>query len=175
MNHIQDAQIYVGTYAKYNAGSIFGKWLILSDYYDKEEFYEACRQLHADENDPEFMFQGYENIPEGLIGESWLSDNFFPLRDELENMDDNRQDAFFEWCEYDGYHIDNMDVSDVIAKFNEAYIGQYNDEEDFAQYEAEACFNIPAEILPYFDYQAFARDLFCTDYYMCDGFVFRRI
>ena len=68
-----------------------------------------------------------------------------------------------------------MDVSDVIAKFNEAYIGQYNDEEDFAQYEAEACFNIPPEILPYFDYQAFARDLFCTDYYMSDGFVFRRI
>lgn len=76
MNNIQDAQIYVGTYAKYNGGSIFGEWLILSDYYDKEEFYEACRQLHADENDPEFMFQDHENIPEGLIGESWLSDNF---------------------------------------------------------------------------------------------------
>lgn len=72
-----EASIYVGTYGKYNAGSIFGKWLNLSDYADKEEFYIACRELHNDEADPEFMFQDYENIPDGLIGESWISDKIF--------------------------------------------------------------------------------------------------
>ena len=39
------ASVYVGTYAKYNNGSLFGAWLDLSDYSDKEEFYEACREL----------------------------------------------------------------------------------------------------------------------------------
>lgn len=36
---LSEAQIYVGTYAKYNNGSIFGKWLDLSDYSDKNEFF----------------------------------------------------------------------------------------------------------------------------------------
>ena len=57
MENISEARIYVGTYAKYNDGSIEGKWLDLSDYSDKEEFYEACRELHKDEEDPESEYQ----------------------------------------------------------------------------------------------------------------------
>lgn len=60
---LSEARVYVGTYAKYNNGSLFGKWLDLSDYSDKEEFIEACWELHKDEEDPELMFQDYENIP----------------------------------------------------------------------------------------------------------------
>lgn len=70
------AAIYVGTYAKYNAGSLFGKWFNLSDFADKDEFLEACKELHKDEDDPEFMFQDRENIPEELVSESWISDIF---------------------------------------------------------------------------------------------------
>ena len=43
------ASVYVGTYAKYNNGSLSGAWLNLSDYSDKEEFYEACRELQPPE------------------------------------------------------------------------------------------------------------------------------
>ena len=57
---LSEASVYVGTYGKYNNGSLFGAWLDLSDYADKEEFYEACRELHKDEEDAEFMFQDYE-------------------------------------------------------------------------------------------------------------------
>ena len=60
------ASVYVGTYAKYNNGSLFGAWLDLSDYSDKEEFYEACRELHKDEEDAEYMFQDWENVPGGI-------------------------------------------------------------------------------------------------------------
>ena len=41
---LSEARVYVGTYGKYNNGSLFGAWLDLSDYADKEEFYEACRE-----------------------------------------------------------------------------------------------------------------------------------
>ena len=63
-------------YRKYNEGSLYGKWLSLSDYADKEEFYKACAELHKDERDPEFMFQDYENIPDSLVGECWISEKF---------------------------------------------------------------------------------------------------
>ena len=56
---LSEASVYVGTYGKYNNGSLLGAWLDLSDYADKEEFYEACRELHKDEEDAEFMFQDY--------------------------------------------------------------------------------------------------------------------
>ena len=46
---LSEAKVYVGTYGKYNNGSLSGAWLDLSDYSDKEEFYEACRELHKDE------------------------------------------------------------------------------------------------------------------------------
>ncbi len=72
----------------------FGKWLDLSDYSDKDEFLEACRELHKDEQEPEFMFQDIENIPEALISESWLSDKFFELRDAIEKLSETEQEAF---------------------------------------------------------------------------------
>ena len=50
---LSEARVYVGTYNKYNNGSLFGKWLDLSDYSDKDEFLEACRELHKDDQDPE--------------------------------------------------------------------------------------------------------------------------
>ena len=107
---LSEAKVYVGTYAKYNNGSLSGAWLDLSDYSDKEEFYEACRELHKDEEDAEYMFQDWENVPEGLIDESWISENFFALRDAVEDLSDTEQEAFFVWCNYKSHDLGEEDV-----------------------------------------------------------------
>ena len=57
-------KIYVGTYAKYNDGSLDGKWVDLTEYSDYDEFLAAMHELHSDEDDPEFMVQDYENFPD---------------------------------------------------------------------------------------------------------------
>ena len=58
--------VYVGTWGKYNDGSIDGEWVDLSDFNTPEEFKEYCYgQLHADEEDAELMFQDVE-------GPSWV-------------------------------------------------------------------------------------------------------
>ncbi|WP_302568332.1 antirestriction protein ArdA [Culturomica massiliensis] len=170
---LSEAKIYVGTYGKYNAGSIFSKWFDLSDYSDKEEFYEACRELHKDEEDAEYMFQDWENIPDGLIGESWLSEKFFDLRDAVEDFDDSRQEAFFTWCNYKGYDFDDKDAADLVSSFEDEYQGEYDDEEDFAYQIIEECYDLPEFAKTDFDYAKFARDLFCGDYWIDNGFVFR--
>ena len=46
---LSEARVYVGTYNNYNSGSLFGKWLDLFDYWDKDEFLVVCRELHKDE------------------------------------------------------------------------------------------------------------------------------
>jgi len=82
------ASLYCGTYAKYNNGSIFGKWIDLTLVDSKEELYEICLAIHADETDPELMFQDFQSINSSLIGESWISDEYFELREILEKIND---------------------------------------------------------------------------------------
>ena len=66
------ARIYVGTYAKYNNGSIDGVWLDLDDYANKLEFEAACQKLHGS-GEHEFVFQDHEGIPAEYLSKSYLS------------------------------------------------------------------------------------------------------
>lgn len=168
---LSEAKIYVGTYAKYNNGSIYGAWLNLNDYLDIDEFYEACKQLHKDEEDPEFMFQDWENIPSGLISECSFDEKFFEIRDKIEELSTNESDAFFEWLNYTGN--DFSDIDDLINDFRDKFVGEYDSEEDFAYEIIEECYDLPEFAKTYFDYAAFARDLFSCDYVYYGGYVFR--
>lgn len=170
--NISEAAVYVGTYAKYNSGSIFGKWLKLSDYTDKEEFYEACHELHSDEEDPEFMFQDYENIPEGLISECSISDNIFEIIEAFESLGESQREPFMIWCNNGHRSLSEEDIDDLISAFESDYIGEYDSEEDFAMELIEERHDLTDFAKQYFDYEAYARDLFCGDYWSEDGFVF---
>ena len=145
----------------------------LSDYSDKEEFYKACRELHRDEADAEYMFQDWDNVPEGLIGESWISENLFALRDAVEDLDDTEQEAFFVWCNYKNRDLEGENADFLVRNFRDEYQGQYGDEEDFADRIVEECYDLPEFAKTYFDYSQFAGDLFMCDYWFDDGFVFR--
>ena len=134
---------------------------------------EACRELHKDEEDAEYMFQDWENVPEGLIDESWISENFFALRDAVEDLSDTEQEAFFVWCNYKSHDLGEEDADDLVRDFRDEYQGEYDDEEDFAYEIIEECYDLPEFAKTYFDYKQFARDLFMCDYWFDDGFVFR--
>src|SRR5690606_9158610 len=132
-----EAMVYVGTYAKYNDGSIFGEWLTLSDYADKDEFYDARRELHNDEEDPEFMFQDYENIPNGIIGGSWIRDRMIEVVKALEDIDETCKQAFLIWCDNGHRKLSESDIDDLISDFDIEYLGEYKDEADFAYEQVE--------------------------------------
>jgi antirestriction protein len=83
VNCLENFQIYVGTYKKYNEGSIFGEWLQLSNYSDYDELLKAMKELHKDEADPEFMIQDFECnsffVNQNLISECFLSESIFEI------------------------------------------------------------------------------------------------
>lgn len=66
------AKVYVGTYQKYNSGSLKGAWLDLAEYENYDKFLDACRKVHKDEKEPEFMIQDSEGFPDGLDCMEWL-------------------------------------------------------------------------------------------------------
>ena len=97
-NSDSSPKVYVGTYGKYNNDSLKGEWFDLEDYSDYDEFIEACRQLHSDESDPEFMFQDMEYVPDIFGGESWLSPEIFDYIHENENYDFDLKYAVAQRC-----------------------------------------------------------------------------
>ena len=69
--------VYVGTYAKYNEGSLFGMWVDLTTFHDYDDYTEFCEAIHADEKDPEIMLQDYECFSRDLYNESGIDEDDF--------------------------------------------------------------------------------------------------
>ena len=79
MNDSQDGHpaVYVGTYRKYNDGMLFGMWVDMVKCGDYDTFMEVCHVLHADEDDPELMYQDFECFPEAWYSESGIDADTF--------------------------------------------------------------------------------------------------
>ena len=146
-------KVYVGTYGKYNDGSLKGKWVSLGDFDSYDEFMEYCRKLHSDESDPEFMFQDTEDVPSAFYSESHIAPEFWEfLNDDID--EDVKWAIVEELGDYDSYEskkddiyvfYDCFDMSDVAAKYVEDAGGIKGLGEDFAR--------------RYFDYESYGRDV----------------
>ena len=146
-------KVYVGTYQKYNNGSIFGKWLELNDYNNINDFYQACKELHKDEKDPEYMFQDWENIEDSFIGESWLSEAYFIIMKAREKAKKEKVIIPFGlWLELYEYDIkelfnnsDDLDHNDLYDYFMDSYLGHYEDGAEFAENEYYELYDMESE------------------------------
>jgi antirestriction protein len=159
-------RIYVGTYAKYNAGSIAGAWLDLDDYAGAAEFYTACAALHNDEADPEYMFQDYEGFPRSFYSESGDINELYEYIDFCKSSDLSQAaiDA-------------GLDLGISLDSIEEAYQGYYSSAMDFAQEMAESTGSLQDNLAwPYtcIDWEYAARELM-YDYMEQDGHYFRNM
>ena len=162
---ITSPAVYVGTYHKYNCGSIAGAWIDITEYDNSEDFYQKCRELHADEVDPELMFQDWEGFPEGMASECSINWDFVEsLKEACEN---NQEAAFLAFVDL----FNNCDYN----TFSDAYRGVAKNEEAYARELVEdsgMLKDVPDSLARYFDYEAYARDLFMDGYTLHDSHVF---
>jgi antirestriction protein len=145
------ARIYVGTYGKYNSGSIKGAWLDLEDYSNREAFLEACAELHKDERDPELMFQDYESFPKAFYSESHVPAE---LWDWLELDSDDR--GLLE------VYQEHVDQNGTIEQAREAFAGKADTKADWAaEYleETGGLESVPEHLANYIDFESYARDM----------------
>lgn len=120
--------VYCGTYRKYNDGNLDGRWIDLTTFADYDEFVEFCNLLHDDEEDPELMFQDYENFPEAWYCESLMSEvTFYKIQEFAEfDLDEDKQEAFKEF-------IDEVDQDGGFGDFEDRYYGHYDSPIEFAE------------------------------------------
>ena len=165
-----EPSVYVGTYGKYNDGSLCGLWIDLSSFNSYNDFINFCKAIHADEEDPELMAQDYECFPRQWYNEGFMSEEDFDHIKEYTEMCDKHSVEAVD---------DYMELHDDLDNFEEAYCGEWDSEEDFARHIVDECYDLErtmGNLSQYFDYEAFARDLFMYDYQMgANNNVFRVI
>jgi antirestriction protein len=143
-------KVYVGTYAKYNNGSLKGAWLDLTDCSDRTDFILACLALHRDEEDPELMFQDWENIPKSWVSESHLNDRIWEWLD----LTPDRRGVVTEYLE----EIGDADIAYILDHHIDSLNGSKR--EWFDQYLDNTAFfdGWPDTAINYFDTEAYLRD-----------------
>lgn len=172
------AQVYVGTYAKYNNGSLYGKWIDLTDYSDSEEFYQACKELHADEADPEFMFQDtnfdteLDAFCEKFVSEYRIEPELWKAF-ELDEEEVSKVSAI--WDEYN----DSLSISEALEKARDAYCGHYSSLEEYVigwLDEILRGYGLPEklrdDIVWRYDSESMAEELESYNYQCIDGIVY---
>ena len=110
-------RLWVGTWAKYNEGNLHGKWFDLEDYSDADEFYEAAKEFHKDERDPEFLFNDFEGFPESFYEESSIHDKLF----DFVHLDEDDREVVTAYAGATGY--DDFDFDDATDRLSRVYDG----------------------------------------------------
>ena len=161
--------LYCGTYGKYSEGNFSGMWVNLSTFDSYEDFINFCKAIHADEEAQKIMYLDDENIPYSLYSESRGEKGFENILEYCELCDEYNVSAVDDFLEF--YSPEDLDM------MNDSYAGVYDSEEDFAEEIVSDCYDLDkmmGDLACYFDYEAFARDLFISDYHFgSHGTVFR--
>ena len=168
---VSTPRIYVACLAAYNNGMLYGKWI------DADQDADSIRL------EIQTMLAG-SPIPGA---EEWAIhdyDGFCGLRlSESEDIEDlvetvslitEHGEAWARYAEYVGTDYASQE------DFEEAYAGEWDSEEDYAEHLAEETMEIPEHLRFYIDYEKLARDIFINDYFSAEGsnckiFVFRRM
>ena len=166
-NTVTEPRLYVGTYAKYASGSIAGDWLSLEGH-DADSFHAACLELHSDEVDPELMFQDFEGFPRDFYGESHLDGRVW----EWVACSESDRELWEAYAEAIGYPIGDTE----LACAQDAFCGQFDSVEDFAEQTCEDCSDlsgVPDFIRHCIDWRAVWQSALRFDYVEHGGFFFR--
>lgn len=146
--------LYVGTYKKYNEGNLYGMWIDLEWFTDASEFFEICRELHSDEEDPEFMFQDFQCFPEKLYSESMGEEEIQRILD-FAQLSETEQEKYEAYCNLYGIPEDSDDVEN-------RYVGYAENFEEFCKESAEDFMddhNIPDCVRRFFNYEKYENEM----------------
>ena len=160
-----NACVYVGTYHKYNCGSLDGAWVDLESFHNEKELMRFLYRLHADEAEPEFMVQDYMNFPRRFYSESMNEHDFAELYEWINLDEEQRQMCQEYWDEID----ESESVEEIADRL--VYSGDSNEYFDELAEEALSDYNVPNFLQFCFDYEKW-REMCKYDYRVTRNFVF---
>ena len=125
--------VYVGTWGKYNDGSLHGEWIDLSDFDTPEDFKKYCHEkIHGDEPDAELMFQDVEGPAwvHSVISEYGMNYDMVWGWLGLDDWEKPVVDGYIEMYGIDGF----SDFDELVSAAQDAYMGgEGQDFDDWVQ------------------------------------------
>lgn len=173
------ASITLYELSQYNNGILRPFVIDLDPLSSREEYLEAigsALESMMDEDESrlgyrplyeEWIVCGYDDVPHAYVGEYDLRDDYWELKEAMDDNPHIPEAAFFA----------GVSLGIPPASIPEAYQGRYDSDEDFAADLAEYCGyldDMPENLRYYFDYEKFARDLMIGDYVEDSGHYFSR-
>ena len=164
-------RIYVACLAAYNNGMLHGQWIDANQ--SAEAIHDQIKDMLGQSPIPraeEWAIHDYE----GFCGLRLSEYQDIDTVAEMAALIQEHGEAWAKFAEYEGIEYATLE------RFEEAYAGEWDSEEDFAEDLASETMEIPEHLQFYIDYEKLARDLFINDYYSADGegckvYVFRRL
>jgi antirestriction protein len=155
-----------------------GIWFDIDSTSDTDDVLEAlanAKLIPRDEDgEPEYGGDLLVADTEGALAHA-----FYSSRSDTLDLEDLVE--VIEYCEDN--HVDEEAAAAYIddrnewsqKDFEDAYCGEYESEVAYAEELFDECYmhDVPENVRHYIDYEKFARDLFLSDYYFTNGFVFR--
>lgn len=153
--------IYVACLAAYNHGFLHGAWIDATQ--DIDEIYaEINKILKASplKSAEEFAIHYFEGFGDIQLSEYASIEYVVQV---VEFITDRG--------ELGGALLGNYTIEEAETLLGDHYHGSYKSEVDFAYSIFEECYasDIPENLKFYFDYEAFARDLFINDYFSVEA------
>lgn len=130
--NLNNAEIAVTTQHLIDIKDYRDNWMHMSDYSDMCEFLCACSDLFPGEDEPEYRYSRWENIPDMLISREWLCPNFFEIRDALERLEEDEMKSFMKWSRSYGYDIATDDPHMMVSHYHDLYGNRIMEPEDDA-------------------------------------------
>ena len=153
-------RIYVACLAAYNSGYLHGSWISVEDSDEVHDNIQTMLATSPIKNAEEYAIHDYEGF-----GDKSLS--------EWEDIDTviNLAEFMARYGELGGVLLGEYSVEEAETLMEDHYHGAYNSEVDFAEAIFDDCHSnaIPDNLICYFNYDAFARDLFMCDYFSAEA------
>lgn len=163
-------RVWIGCLACYNDGTLAGKWFNALDADDVIPA-EVCRFGVKTWHEELWVMDMDET--RGWLREECSPSEAAQIARTIESIEDNHDDPemVLAWAEHEGTRDEIVrDEYDRVQRndFADAYCGEFDNETDYAYNLVDdlgMLHNVDETLANYFDYEAFARDLFMGDNY----------
>ncbi len=155
-------KIYVGTYKKYNEGSLYGAWVDLTEFENKKEFIKHCQKLHKDEKEPELMYQDFECFPDAMYSECHIHDELWDWMELNKDQAEILEAFMILFC---------PNFKEALEGYEECYMGKHNSFRAFAKERFFDLNEIPEHLESYICIDRVERE-YRIDYSEHNGHVF---
>jgi antirestriction protein len=155
-------RVYVADLNAYNSGTLHGVWLDVSDPDTMHEQAQAMIAASPVAGGEEYLIHDHDGEWHGYApGETADFAGVCGVSDLL----DEHGPAFAAYCDNLGLALSD----DAFVDFETAYGGEWGSEAAFAENLLDDLGELKNDSLAsrYFDYDAFTRDLFMSDYFSC--------